>query len=154
MLFDPMTEIPVSKWLDGKFYNRERLEPKHYNADDDFSAAAQQMRNIRNEFITVLHAAGQLQYTPAQEMLCGMWGEILVHEASHLIQIHNGCHQDFNGLDYRTCADEWRLFEQRYSELWHRSNKPSEYSKLRDFIINVANYLDSAAIKMTAPSAS
>lgn len=147
-LFDPMTDIPVEEeWLKYKYIQHERLTPKHYKPEEDFSVMAASMRTLRDRFSDCLHKAGSIHTTKAQEMLCGMWGQILVHEASHLIQISNDCHQHFNGLDYFSCADEWRMFEQVYSELWHRSNKPSEYSKIRDFIIKLADLLDSCGLK-------
>ena len=147
-LFDPLTDIPIrSEWLVGKDNSLSLLEPKSYNPELDYSEKASAMRELRNQFAACLHTAGHINSDDTQEMLCGMWGDILVHEASHLIQIDKGCHKNFNGLDYKTCADEWRLFEQRYSDLWHQRNKPSEYSKLRDLMINIANYLDAAALK-------
>ncbi len=144
--FDPQTDIPVSKWLDGKMHSIERFEKKHYQADENFAAMATAMRADRDAFIQCCRHCKTQNQEIIDDIIIGMWGEILIHETAHLIQCGKATITDFNGLSYTLCADEIRDFEQQYSDRWHAHNKPAEYSKIRDCLMQLANLLDSYAI--------
>ena len=70
-----------------------------------------------------------------EEILCGLRGEILMHEIMCTIL-------RYKGFEPWETADKLRAFEVRFSALWHKRNKPSEYYRLREEMMQIADYLD------------
>ena len=64
-----------------------------------------------------------------------MRGNILVHEAL-------GAILKYPGFLPRETADRLRAYETRFAALWHRRNKPSEYYRIRELLMRVADFLD------------
>ncbi len=147
MQFDPDNDIPIlATWNQGKIDAMNRLKKEGFREDEHYAEAAAEMCKIRSQFIQCLHQAGQLHSDRCQDMVVGMWGEILMHEAAHLIQCHNGVRDDQCGLDYFQTADALRRFEQLLSDRWHADNKPSEYFRLQEFLCTLADQLDSCQV--------
>ena len=70
-----------------------------------------------------------------EEILCGLRGNILVHEVL-------GAILKYPGTQPRETADRLRAFETRFAALWHRRNKPSEYYRIRELLMRIADFLD------------
>ena len=70
-----------------------------------------------------------------EEILCGLRGEILMHEAVAAML-------KYPGFAPRETADRLRAFETRFAALWHRRNKPSEYYRIRELLMKAADHLD------------
>ena len=70
-----------------------------------------------------------------EEILCGLRGNILVHEVL-------GAVLKYPGFQPRKIADRLRAFETRFAALWHRRNKPSEYYRIRELLMRIADFLD------------
>ncbi len=74
-----------------------------------------------------------------EEILCGLRGNILVHEAM-------GAMLKYPGFAPRETADRLRAFETRFAALWHKRNKPSEYYRIRELLMRIADHLDAMDI--------
>lgn len=70
-----------------------------------------------------------------EEILCGLRGDILMHEVMCVLL-------QYKGVEPWKTADKLRAFETRFSALWHQRNKPSEYYRLRELMVQIADYLD------------
>ncbi|NRA39909.1 MAG: family 20 glycosylhydrolase, partial [Planctomycetes bacterium] len=85
LIFDPLTEVP-SQWRPTRDENTHFFDAEKFDADVDYAAIAEKMRNHRNNFIHILSQYGALAEEIIQDMVCGMWGEILINEAAYLVQ--------------------------------------------------------------------
>ena len=70
-----------------------------------------------------------------EEIVAGVRGSILVNETL-------GAILKYDGFVPREIADRLRAFETRFSALWHRRNKPSEYYRVRELFMRIADFLD------------
>ena len=70
-----------------------------------------------------------------EEILCGLRGDILMHEVMCVLL-------QYKGVEPWKTADKLRAFETRFSALWHQRNKSSEYYRLRELMVQIADYLD------------
>jgi hypothetical protein len=70
-----------------------------------------------------------------EEFLCGLRGEMLMHEAVVAML-------KYPGFVPRETADRLRAFETRFAVLWHKRNKPSEYYRIRELLMRAADHLD------------
>jgi len=70
-----------------------------------------------------------------EEILCGLRGDILMHEII-------GAILQYKGFASWKTADELRAFESRFSALWHQRNKPSEYYRVKELLMRIADSLD------------
>ena len=89
-----------------------------------------------NQILAALRQSDFLDPLAQEEILCGLRGNILVHEAL-------GAILKYPGFQPRETADRLRAFETRFAALWHRRNKPSEYYRIRELMMRIADFLDS-----------
>ncbi|WOO39369.1 glycoside hydrolase family 20 zincin-like fold domain-containing protein [Rubellicoccus peritrichatus] len=148
VLFDPFNNLPTHEdWGRGKALAAHRLDKEGSKPDDHYAQSAAAMRQLRERFIDCISKANQLKQERIQDIITGMWGEILMHEAAHLIQCVNGVRNDLEGLGYTHTADEIRSFEQHFSRRWHAHNKPSEYFRLQKFLCQLADLMDTHGLR-------
>ena len=88
------------------------------------------------QILAALRQSDFLDPLAQEEILCGLRGNILVHEAL-------GAILKYPGFQPRETADRLRAFETRFAALWHRRNKPSEYYRIRELLMRIADFLDS-----------
>ena len=79
------------------------------------------------------HAADPLA---VPELLCGFEMGIVMHKSALAILKKDT-------VLARLAADKIRLLEERLSYLWHKRNKPSEYFRIKDAVLKLADKLDS-----------
>lgn len=87
---------------------------------------------------TILEAGSRCDFLDPwarEEILCALRGNILMHEVM-------GALLKYDGFQPRETADKLRAFETRFAALWHRRNKPSEYYRVRELLMRVADHLD------------
>jgi hypothetical protein len=70
-----------------------------------------------------------------RELITGARGELLMHRIAQSV-----CCKDEAAA--RKTADEIRLFEKDFSEVWHCRNKPSEYYRIKETLLGMAVILD------------
>ncbi|MBO4646799.1 MAG: family 20 glycosylhydrolase [Lentisphaeria bacterium] len=102
------------------------------------AAFGKYLQTARRALAEILSARGRavpLDPSALDEIVCGMEGNILTHEV--LAAILN-----YRGFDPLETADRLRAFETRFAALWHRRNKPSEYYRVRELLMKIADSLD------------
>jgi len=102
------------------------------------SAFRSYLQTARRSLAEILSARGQavpLDPLVLNEIVCGLEGNILTHEVLAAILKYRG----FEPLE---TADRLRAFETRFAALWHRRNKPSEYYRVRELLMKIADSLD------------
>ena len=87
------------------------------------------------QILETLRQSDFLDPLAQDEILCGLRGNILMHEAMDAIL-------EYPGSRPRETADRLRAFETRFAALWHRRNKPSEYYRIRELLMTAADFLD------------
>ena len=87
------------------------------------------------QFLETFRQCDFLDPLAQEEILCGLRGNILVHEVL-------GANLKYPGFQPRETADRLRAFETRFAVLWHRRNKPSEYYRVRELLMRIADFLD------------
>ena len=87
------------------------------------------------QILETLRQSDFLDPLAQEEILCGLRGNILMHEAM-------GAILKYPGSQPRETADKLRAFETRFAALWHRRNKPSEYYRIRELLMQAADFLD------------
>lgn len=70
-----------------------------------------------------------------EEILCCMHGNMLMQKLLAVLL-------DYEGAAPWALADELRAFEMRFSALWHRRNRPSEYYRIRELFMRATQALD------------
>lgn len=114
----------------------ERLESYRKNVPEGkLKKGIAAMEKARANFIAAMPYAKPLDEYTLEELLFGLDGNILVHKIL-------GAILRYKGYDRRSIADEVRLFEVRFSKLWHRRNKPSEYYRNKDVLMKITEALD------------
>lgn len=91
------------------------------------------------QFLETVRRSDFLDPLAQEELLCGLRGNILVHEVLGTIL-------EYPGSQPRETADHLRAFETRFAALWHRRNKPSEYYRVRELLMRIADSLDGMKI--------
>ena len=91
--------------------------------------------NAEQRMLAAIHAAKPLDPLIPEEIVTGLRGCILMNEAMAAILKKPG-------YDPREIADRLRAFEVRFSALWHRRNKPSEYWRVKDLLMKISGCLD------------
>ncbi len=69
------------------------------------------------------------------EMVLGIRGSILMHKTA-AVMVQPGVLSEYE------IADELRRFESQLTEVWHKRNKPSEYYRVREAMMKIAEKLD------------
>ena len=87
------------------------------------------------QILATLRQSDFLDPLAKEEILCGLRGNILVHEAL-------GAILKYPDSRPRETADRLRAFEPRFASLWHQRNKPSEYYRIRELLMKIADHLD------------
>ena len=90
---------------------------------------------VEREILETFHFSDFLDPLAQEEILCGLRGNILVHEAL-------GSFLEYPGFQPRETADRLRSFETRFAALWHRRNKTSEYYRIRELLMRISDSLD------------
>ncbi|MEM9159013.1 MAG: family 20 glycosylhydrolase [Verrucomicrobiota bacterium] len=67
-------------------------------------------------------------------------GHLILHKAA--IPLIAEANQQPIPENARNTADEIRLYESTFTQLWHFRNKPSEYYRLREALLRIATHLD------------
>ncbi len=91
--------------------------------------------DAEKQFIEAFRSSDFLDPLAREEILCGLRGNMLVHEAL-------GAILKYSGFQPGETADHLRAFETRLAALWHRRNKPSEYYRNRELLMRIADFLD------------
>jgi len=92
--------------------------------------------NAEKQIMEASRTSDFLDQLAKEELLCGLRGEMLVHETVAAMLKY----PDFAP---RETADRLRAFETRFAALWHKRNKPSEYYRIRELLMKAADRLDS-----------
>ena len=117
---------------EGKACAREDLRKVKSAAVGKYlKTAAEAERQIMETNLT----ADFLDPLAKEEILCGLRGEMLIHDAVAAML-------KYPGFAPRKTADRLRAFETRFAALWHRRNKPSEYYRIRELLMQAADFLD------------
>lgn len=95
----------------------------------------QTLEETRNGILLAMQNAKPIDPLCLPEILFGLDGCILVEKIIASIL-------KYKGYAPWKIADEIRAFEVRFSDLWHKRNKPSEYYRNKDVLMKVAEYLD------------
>ncbi len=82
-----------------------------------------------------------------RELVCGAKGAALMHAVAFLLCKKSGMKTPKSDLTFYGVADDLRRFEMEYSGLWHLRNKPSEYFRIREALVEAARRLDALAGK-------
>ncbi len=102
----------------------------------DARAAIKAFRDGAARILRVYAGARPLDPPALEEILWGIRGEGLIHEVLSAVQGGKG------GAAPGDIADRLRLFEVDFARLWHKRNKPSEYYRVREVLMQIAEYLD------------
>ena len=94
------------------------------------------MKELLQQISTKLASSHAADPLAVPELLCGFEMSIAMHESALAI-----LQQDTHLA--RSAADKIRLLENRFSQLWHKRNKPSEYFRIKDAVLKVCDKLDS-----------
>ena len=80
-----------------------------------------------------------------REIICGAHGAALMHLIVLMNKKRNGDGIPSTFHTYYSVADSIRKFEQEFCILWHLRNKPSEYWRIRELLMQAAQRLDEFA---------
>ena len=125
-LFDPANSEETRNFLLSEYRKFSPAAIRRF-----LETAAEAERRI----LAACRMADFLDPLAGEEIVAGVRGSILVNETL-------GAILRYDGFEPRGIADRLRAFETRFSSLWHRRNKPSEYYRVRELFMQIADFLD------------
>lgn len=128
-----------------KFFIDEFKKFKNNELEQNIS----QLENLSQELSSSLEKSSPTDPFVADELLTGLQGSIILHKA--YLGLKNAIEKNHK-ISLRDkkflfdVADNIRRFELRFSQIWYTRNRPSEYSRIRMILCEIANRLDKIAL--------
>ncbi|MBQ4329511.1 MAG: family 20 glycosylhydrolase [Lentisphaeria bacterium] len=112
------------------------LQKLHNTDPEKLQADITALEELFEQISIKLASAHPADKQTVPELLAGLKMSILMHKTA--LAILTG-----DKIYARCVADELRSMEPRISALWHKRNKPSEYYRIKDAVLKLADKLDS-----------
>lgn len=138
----------ISRWCDPALHDSDKCPLKIMSKETkDFTieaitSAVDSLEAVYDELLDALAGSLSTDQLAGRELLCGINGSIVMHKTAAAFRMKaEDIKPDEKYLPY-SIADQVVKFECELSKLWHLRNKPSEFYRLKETLLEVVSRLN------------
>lgn len=138
----------ISRWCDLSLHSADQCplesmtEETKYFTIEAITNAVDFLETVYDEMLDAVAASLSADPLAGRELLCGINGGIIMHKIAATVRMKaEGIKPDGKYLPY-SVSDQVVKFESELSTLWHLRNKPSEFYRLKEILLETASRLN------------